>query len=172
MNYATIKYNDISNGPGIRTSLFVSGCTHRCKGCFNSIAWDFNYGEFFDKKVEDEIIESLRQPHIKGITLLGGEPFEPQNQGALLELTNRIRKELPNKNIWCFSGYTIEEMLTGKLSECETTRPLLENIDVLVDGKFVEELKSLMLKFKGSSNQRTILVKETLEKKEIVLWDK
>ncbi|MBR7101052.1 MAG: anaerobic ribonucleoside-triphosphate reductase activating protein [Clostridia bacterium] len=172
MNYATIKYNDISNGPGIRTSLFVSGCTHRCKGCFNSIAWDFNYGELFDKKVEDEIIESLRQPHIKGITLLGGEPFEPQNQGALLELTNRIRKELPNKNIWCFSGYTIEEMLTGKLSECETTRPLLENIDVLVDGKFVEELKSLMLKFKGSSNQRTILVKETLEKKEIVLWDK
>lgn len=172
MNYATIKYNDISNGPGIRTSLFVSGCTHHCKGCFNSIAWDFDYGEVFDKKVEDEIMESLRQPHIKGITLLGGEPFEPQNQEALLELTNRIRRELPNKNIWCFSGYTIEEMLTGKLSECETTRPLLENIDVLVDGKFVEELKSLMLKFKGSSNQRTILVKETLEKNEIVLWDK
>ena len=172
MNYATIKYNDISNGPGIRTSLFVSGCTHRCKGCFNSIAWDFNYGDVFDKRVEDEIMDSLKQPHIKGITLLGGEPFEPQNQGALLELTNRIRRELPNKSIWCFSGYTIEEMLTGKLSECETTRPLLENIDVLVDGKFVEELKSLMLKFKGSSNQRTILVKETLEKNEIVLWDK
>ena len=144
MNYATIKYNDISNGPGIRTSLFVSGCTHRCKGCFNSIAWDFNYGE----------------------------PFEPQNQGALLELTNRVRRELPNKSIWCFSGYTIEQMLTGELSKCETTRPLLENIDVLVDGKFVEELKSLMLKFKGSSNQRTIMVKETLEKNEIVLWDK
>ena len=172
MNYATIKYNDISNGPGIRTSLFVSGCTHRCKGCFNSVAWDFNYGEVFDKRVEDEIMASLSQPHIKGITLLGGEPFEPQNQGALLELTNRIRKELPSKNIWCFSGYTIEEMLNGKLSECETTRPLLENIDVLVDGKFVEEPKSRMLKFKGSSNQRTILVKETLEKNEIVLWDK
>ena len=172
MNYATIKYNDISNGPGIRTSLFVSGCTHRCKGCFNSIAWDFNYGEPFDKRVEDEIIESLRQPHIKGLTLLGGEPFEPQNQGALLELTNRVRRELPNKSIWCFSGYTIEQMLTGELSKCETTRPLLENIDVLVDGKFVEELKSLMLKFKGSSNQRTIMVKETLEKNEIVLWDK
>ena len=172
MNYATIKYNDISNGPGIRTSLFVSGCTHRCKGCFNSIAWDFNYGEPFDKRVEDEIMESLRQPHIKGLTLLGGEPFEPQNQGALLELTNRVRRELPNKSIWCFSGYTIEQMLTGELSKCETTRPLLENIDVLVDGKFVEELKSLMLKFKGSSNQRTIMVKETLEKNEIVLWDK
>jgi len=172
MNYATIKYNDISNGPGIRTSLFVSGCTHRCKGCFNSIAWDFDYGELFDDKVENEIIDSLRQPHIKGLTLLGGEPFEPQNQGALLKLTSRVRKELPNKNIWCFSGYTIEEMLHGKLSECETTRQLLENIDVLVDGKFVEELKSLMLKFKGSSNQRTILVRETLEKNEIVLWDK
>ena len=172
MYYGTIKYNDISNGPGIRTSLFVSGCTHRCKGCFNSIAWDFNYGEPFDKRVEDEIMESLRQPHIKGLTLLGGEPFEPQNQGALLELTNRVRRELPNKSIWCFSGYTIEQMLTGELSKCETTRPLLENIDVLVDGKFVEELKSLMLKFKGSSNQRTIMVKETLEKNEIVLWDK
>ena len=172
MNYATIKYNDISNGPGIRTSLFVSGCTHRCKGCFNSIAWDFNYGEPFDKRVEDEIMASLAQPHIKGLTLLGGEPFEPQNQGALLELTNRVRRELPNKSIWCFSGYTIEQMLTGELSKCETTRPLLENIDVLVDGKFVEELKSLMLKFKGSSNQRTIMVKETLEKNEIVLWDK
>ncbi|MBQ8392924.1 MAG: anaerobic ribonucleoside-triphosphate reductase activating protein [Clostridia bacterium] len=172
MNYATIKYNDISNGPGIRTSLFVSGCTHRCKGCFNSIAWDFNYGEPYDKRVEDEIMASLAQPHIKGLTLLGGEPFEPQNQGALLELTNRVRKELPSKNIWCFSGYTIEQMLTGELSKCETTRPLLENIDVLVDGKFVEELKNLMLKFKGSSNQRTILVKPTLEKNEIVLWDK
>ncbi|MBQ9744111.1 MAG: anaerobic ribonucleoside-triphosphate reductase activating protein [Clostridia bacterium] len=172
MNYATIKYNDISNGPGIRTSLFVSGCTHRCKGCFNSIAWDFNYGEPFDKRVEDEIMASLAQPHVKGLTLLGGEPFEPQNQGALLELTNRVRKELPSKNIWCFSGYTIEQMLTGELSKCETTRSLLENIDVLVDGKFVEELKSLMLKFKGSSNQRTILVKPTLEKNEIVLWDK
>jgi len=172
MNYATIKYNDISNGPGIRTSLFVSGCTHHCKGCFNSIAWDFDYGEPFDKRVEDEIIESLNRPHIKGITLLGGEPFAPQNQGPLVELTDRIRRELPGKDIWCFSGYTIEEMISGKLSECETTMRLLKNIDVLVDGKFVEELKNLMLKFKGSSNQRTILVKETLEKNEIVLWDK
>jgi anaerobic ribonucleoside-triphosphate reductase activating protein len=172
MNYATIKYNDISNGPGIRTSLFVSGCTHHCKGCFNSIAWDFDYGEPFDKRVEDEIIASLKQSHIKGITLLGGEPFEPQNQGPLVELTDRIRKELPNKDIWCFSGYTIEEMISGKLSEVDTTMKLLKNIDVLVDGKFVEELKSLMLKFKGSSNQRTIMVKETLERNEIVLWDK
>ena len=172
MNYATIKYNDIGNGPGIRTSLFVSGCTHRCKGCCNSIAWDFNYGEPFDKRIENEIIDSLRKPHVKGITLLGGEPFEPQNQGPLLELTDRIKKELPEKDIWCFSGYTLEEMTEGKLSSYDTTMKLLKNIDVLVDGKFVEELKSLMLKFKGSSNQRTILVKPTLETGEITLWDK
>ena len=171
MNYATIKYNDVSNGPGIRTSLFVSGCTHHCEGCFNSIAWDFNYGEPYTKKVEDEIIDSLRHSYVKGITLLGGEPFEPQNQGPLVELTDRIRQELPDKTIWCFSGYTIEEMTDGKLSRYETTMRLLKNIDVLVDGKFVLELKNLMLKFKGSSNQRTIMVKETLEKKEIVLWN-
>ena len=171
MNYATIKYNDVSNGPGIRTSLFVSGCTHHCEGCFNSIAWDFNYGEPYTKKVEDEIIDSLRYSYVKGITLLGGEPFEPQNQGPLVELTDRIRRELPDKTIWCFSGYTIEEMTDGKLSRYETTMRLLKNIDVLVDGKFVLELKNLMLKFKGSSNQRTIMVKETLEKKEIVLWN-
>ena len=169
MNYATIKYNDVSNGPGIRTSLFVSGCTHRCKGCFNSVAWDFDYGEKYTEKTENELIESLKSPFIKGITLLGGEPFEPQNQEELLKLTLRIKKELPDKTVWCFSGYTIEEMLTGDLSKCPTTLPLLKSIDVLVDGKFVEELKSLMLKFKGSSNQRTILVKETLEKGEIVL---
>lgn len=170
MNYANIKYNDISNGPGIRTSLFVSGCTHRCKGCFNQIAWDFNYGEKYDDAVEQKIIESLKPSYIKGITLLGGEPFEPQNQEELIKLTDRIRAEMPGKDIWCFSGYTIEEMTQGRLSKYETTMRLLKNIDVLVDGKFVEELKSLMLVFKGSSNQRTIMVKETLEKGEIVLW--
>ena len=169
MNFATVKYNDVSNGPGIRTSLFVSGCTHRCKGCFNSVAWDFDYGEKYTKNTENEIVESLRSPYIKGLTLLGGEPFEPQNQEALLTLVERIKSELPEKTIWCFSGYTIEEMLGGKLSEVKTTLPLLKHIDVLVDGKFVEELKSLTLKFKGSSNQRTILVQETLEKGEIVL---
>ena len=170
MNYVNIKYNDISNGPGIRTSLFVSGCTHRCKGCFNQIAWDFNYGEKYDDAVEQKIIESLKPSYIKGITLLGGEPFEPQNQEELIKLTDRIRAEMPGKDIWCFSGYTIEEMTQGRLSKYETTMRLLKNIDVLVDGKFVEELKSLMLVFKGSSNQRTIMVKETLEKGEIVLW--
>lgn len=169
MNYATIKYNDVSNGPGIRTSLFVSGCTHRCKGCFNSVAWDFSYGEKYTQQTENDIISSLASPFIKGITLLGGEPFEPQNQPELIKLTERIRRELPQKSIWCFSGYTIEEMIHGELSSYEATMMLLKNIDVLVDGKFVEELKSLNLKFKGSSNQRTILVKETLESGKIVL---
>lgn len=169
MNYAEIKYNDVSNGPGIRTSLFVSGCTHRCHGCFNSVAWDFNYGEKYTKETENQIIDSLKSPFIKGITLLGGEPFEPQNQEELLILTSRIKNELPEKTVWCFSGYTIEEMTRGKLAACPTTMSLLCNIDVLVDGKFEEDKKSLMLKFKGSSNQRTILVKETLEKGEIVL---
>ncbi|MBO5312327.1 MAG: anaerobic ribonucleoside-triphosphate reductase activating protein [Clostridia bacterium] len=169
MNYATIKYNDVSNGPGIRTSLFVSGCTHRCKGCFNSVAWDFDYGEKYTKETEDELIASLNSPFVKGITLLGGEPFEPQNQEELLKLTERIRREMPDKTIWCFSGYTIEEMLTGRLSSCPTTLPLLKNIDVLVDGRFIEEEKSLMLKFKGSKNQRTILVGETLARGQITL---
>ena len=169
MNFATIKYNDVSNGPGIRTSLFVSGCTHRCKGCFNSVAWDFDYGEKYTKETEDKIIESLKSPYIKGLTLLGGEPFEKQNQGELLKLVKRVRAELPKKTIWCFSGYTIEEMLSGELSKVETTRPLLECIDVLVDGKFIEELKVLTLKFKGSSNQRTILVGETLKTGQITL---
>ena len=171
MNYATIKYNDISNGPGIRTSLFVSGCTHHCKGCFNSIAWDFDYGEVYTRQIEDEIIASLSQSHVKGITLLGGEPFEPQNQGPLVELTDRIRRELPNKDIWCFSGYTIEEMISGKLSGYDTTMRLLKNIDVLVDGKFVEELKSSALLFRGSSNQNIINVHKSLEQNKMVILD-
>ncbi|MBP3495685.1 MAG: anaerobic ribonucleoside-triphosphate reductase activating protein [Clostridia bacterium] len=171
MNYATIKYNDVANGPGVRTSLFVSGCTHRCKGCFNEVAWDFDYGEKYTKEVEDQIIESLKPSYIKGLTLLGGEPFEPQNQEALVALTSRIRKELPTKTIWCFSGYTIENMLSGKLSKIKSTASLLNNIDILVDGPFVESEKSLMLKFRGSKNQRIIEVKKTLEKNEIILWE-
>ncbi len=171
MNYATIKYNDVANGPGVRTSLFVSGCTHRCKGCFNEVAWDFSYGEEYTKEVEDQIIESLKPSYIKGLTLLGGEPFEPQNQEALIALTGRIRKELPMKTIWCFSGYTIENMLNGELSKIKSTASLLNNIDVLVDGPFVESEKSLMLKFRGSKNQRIIEVKKTLEKNEIVFWE-
>jgi len=164
MNYANIKYIDIANGTGVRTSLFVSGCTHHCKGCFNEIAWDFNYGEKYDQSVEDKIIESLKPDYIRGLSLLGGEPFEIPNQGELIKLTTRVREELPSKDIWCYSGYTIEEMLHGKLSKHESTMKLLKNIDVLVDGEFVEELKNLMLVFRGSSNQRIILVNRLLKK--------
>ena len=171
MNYAEIKNFDIANGLGIRVSLFVSGCTHRCKNCFNSIAWDFNYGKPFTKEVEDSIIEMLSKPSVSGLTLLGGEPMEPVNQEGLIGFLRRVKKEVPNKNIWCYTGYTLEnDLLTGR-AHTSLTEEILSYIDVLVDGKFVEELKSLMLKFRGSSNQRLINLPETLKTGEIVLLD-
>ena len=171
MNYAEIKNFDIANGLGIRVSLFVSGCTHRCKNCFNSIAWDFNYGKPFTKEVEDSIIEMLSKPSVSGLTLLGGEPMEPVNQEGLIGFLRRVKKEVPNKNIWCYTGYTLEkDLLTGR-AHTSLTEEILSYIDVLVDGKFVEELKSLMLKFRGSSNQRLIDLPKTLETGEIVLLD-
>ena len=171
MNYAEIKNFDIANGLGIRVSLFVSGCTHRCKNCFNSIAWDFNYGKLFTKEVEDSIIEMLSKPSVSGLTLLGGEPMEPVNQEGLIGFLRRVKKEVPNKNIWCYTGYTLEkDLLTGR-AHTSITDEILSYIDVLVDGKFVEELKSLMLKFRGSSNQRLIDLPKTLKTGEIVLLD-
>ena len=171
MNYAEIKNFDIANGLGIRVSLFVSGCTHRCKNCFNSIAWDFNYGKPFTKEVEDSIIKMLSNPNVSGLTLLGGEPMEPVNQEGLSDFLRRVKKEVPNKNIWCYTGYTLEkDLLTGR-AHTSLTKEILSYIDVLVDGKFVEELKSLMLKFKGSSNQRLIDLPKTLKTGEIVLLD-
>ena len=171
MNYAEIKNFDIANGLGIRVSLFVSGCTHRCKNCFNSIAWDFNYGKLFTKEVEDSIIEMLSKPSVSGLTLLGGEPMEPVNQEGLIGFLRRVKKEVPNKNIWCYTGYTLEnDLLTGR-AHTSLTEEILSYIDVLVDGKFVEELKSLMLKFRGSSNQRLIDLPKTLKTGEIVLLD-
>ena len=171
MNYAEIKNFDIANGLGIRVSLFVSGCTHRCKNCFNSIAWDFNYGKPFTKEVEDSIIKMLSNPNVSGLTLLGGEPMEPVNQEGLIGFLRRVKKEVPNKNIWCYTGYTLEnDLLTGR-AHTSLTEEILSYIDVLVDGKFVEELKSLMLKFRGSSNQRLINLPETLKTGEIVLLD-
>ena len=171
MNYAEIKNFDIANGLGIRVSLFVSGCTHRCKNCFNSIAWDFNYGKEFTKEVEDSIIKMLSNPSVSGLTLLGGEPMEPVNQMGLIDFLRRVKKEVPNKNIWCYTGYTLEtDLLTGR-ANTSVTKEILSYIDVLVDGKFVEELKSLMLKFRGSSNQRLIDLPKTLETGEIVLLD-
>ena len=168
MNYATIKNCDIANGPGVRVSLFVSGCTHRCKGCFNEIAWDFDYGEPFTEAVMDSILEMLRPSYIRGLTLLGGEPFEPQNQEAVVTLLRKIRQELPEKSIWAFSGYLFDrDILSGRLGDCSE---YLSYLDVLVDGPFVEAKKNLSLRFRGSENQRLIDVPASLASGEVVLW--
>jgi len=164
MNYANIKKSDIANGLGVRVSLFVSGCTHHCKGCFNPETWDFNYGKEYTKEVEEEIIAALRPAYIAGLSLLGGEPFEPENSPFLAALTARVKKELPGKDIWCYSGYSLDaDMLSGKLSGVPSTRALLENIDVLVDGEFILDKKDISLKFRGSSNQRVIDVPASLK---------
>lgn len=171
MNYADIKRCDVANGPGIRVSLFVSGCTHHCKECFNPETWDFNYGSPFTENEIEQIIEYMSPDYIKGITILGGEPFEHPNQQGLLPLLRRIRKVYPEKNIWCFSGYDFEKDILGRMvKEWEETEELLSYIDVLVDGEFMVDKKDLTLVFKGSSNQRTILVQESLRNNEIVLW--
>lgn len=172
MYYADIKKVDVANGPGVRVSLFVSGCTHKCKGCFNEKAWDFKYGKEYTKKEEDYIIELLKRDYIDGITILGGEPFEYVNQIHVLPLLRRIRKELPNKTIWCFSGYTFDtDILNDMCKKYDVTRELISYIDVLVDGKFVLEKKNLKLKFRGSSNQRIINVKESLKNNKVILVD-
>lgn len=170
MNYAEIKYSDVANGPGVRTTLFVSGCTHHCKGCFNEIAWDFNYGTPFTEETIQEILDSMKPDYISGLTLLGGEPFEHNNQIGLLPLVKAVKEAYPNKDIWCFSGYLFDkDILENMCEKWPETKELLSYIDVLVDGKFVEELKNLNLKFKGSENQRTILVQESLKENQVVL---
>lgn len=172
MHYGEIKNCDIANGSGVRVSLFVSGCTNRCKNCFQPQTWDFGYGEEFTRETEDRIIALLGKEYIAGLTVLGGEPFEPQNQRALLPFIKRVREALPEKNIWAYSGFTIEEMLKdGSHPHCEVTKELLGLTDVLVDGRFVEELKDISLKFRGSKNQRIIDVKKTLETGSVVLYD-
>lgn len=171
MNYATIKNCDIANGPGVRVSLFVSGCTHRCKGCFNEVAWDFNYGEPFTQDTIDSIMNMLAPTHIRGLTLLGGEPFEPQNQPAVLELLRKVKEKYPQKSIWAFSGYLFDkDILSGRLGPWEITREYLSYLDVLVDGPFVEAKKNLSLRFRGSENQRLIDVPASLAVGEVVLW--
>jgi len=172
MNYADIKQYDVANGPGIRVSLFVSGCTHYCKGCFNKVAWDFNYGEPFTEFTIGKIISYMEPSYITGLTILGGEPIDPNNQPGVLKLLRKVRKKYPEKSIWLFSGYDFEKDILGRMvDEIPETKEILSYIDVLVDGEFVEELKDLSLRFKGSSNQRTICVQESLEKGEIVLYD-
>ena len=169
MNYATIKNCDIANGPGVRVSLFVSGCTHRCPGCFNEVAWDFAYGEPFTEEIEDKILDMLRPSYIRGLTLLGGEPFEPAKLGAIVKLVRRSRKELPEKTILAFSGYLFEkDILSGRLGDCGE---YLSYLDVLVDGPYVEAKKTLGLRFRGSENQRRIDEPKSLAAGETVLWE-
>ena len=172
MNYATIKNCDIANGPGVRVSLFVSGCTHRCPGCFNEVAWDFDYGEPFTQETIDTILEMLKPGHIKGLTLLGGEPFDPRNQGAIVELLRQVKAKYPDKSIWAFSGYLFDkDILAGKLGDWEITREYLSYLDVLVDGPFVMAKKNLSLRFRGSENQRLIDVPASLASGTVVAWE-
>ncbi len=163
MNYAGIKYCDIANGTGCRTVLFVSGCRNACKGCFQPQTWDFGYGEPFDEKVQQEVLDSLAPDYITGITLLGGEPFEPENQKELVPFMRKVVAQYPNKNVWAFTGYIYDkDLIAGGRRHTEDTDELLSMIDVLVDGPFVEELKDITLKFRGSSNQRVLDLRETI----------
>ena len=171
MNYATIKNHDIANGLGVRVSLFVSGCTHHCKGCFNPETWDFNYGNEFTEEVQQEVISALAPDYISGLSLLGGEPFEPSNQASLVPFLKKVKELYPEKDIWCYSGYNFEsDMLTGKLGDASVTDEMLSYIDILVDGEFVESMKDISLRFKGSSNQRIIDVQQSLKTDTLVLW--
>ena len=171
MNYATIKNCDIANGPGVRISLFVSGCTHHCKGCFNEVAWDFDYGEPFTQQTIRTILDMMKPGYIKGLTLQGGEPFEPENQGPIVELLRQVKKAYPQKSIWAFSGYLYEKITSHTLGDWAVTQEFLSYLDVLVDGPFVEEKKNLALRFRGSENQRLIDMPATLASGKIVLWE-
>ena len=176
MNYATIKKNDVANGPGIRVSLFVSGCRHACPGCFNSEAWDFGYGCELTEEVRASIIEACKKPYIDGLSILGGEPFEPENQAGVTETLRSFKKAFPEKSVWCYTGFTLDrELLSeGSRARTEYTDEMLSYIDILVDGRYVAEKRDLTLRFRGSSNQRIIDMKQTMRDgkiKKLVLWD-
>lgn len=171
MNYATIKPRDIANGPGVRVSLFVSGCTHHCRGCFNEEAWDFGFGQPYTPETTEQILEFLSPGFVRGLTLLGGEPFDPANQETVLELVQQIRTLFPEKTIWAYTGYLLDtDLLSGRVGNADTVERLLRCLDVLVDGPFVESKKNLSLRFRGSENQRLIDMKKTLAAGEIILW--
>lgn len=170
MHYSTIKDCDIANGIGVRITLFVSGCTNHCKNCFQPQTWDFDFGEPFTEETEEKLLEMLKPDYINGLTLLGGEPMEPQNQRALVPFLKKVREVYPNKNVWCFTGFTYEVLKTdGSHPRCEVTDEMLSLIDVLVDGRYVDELKDLTLQFRGSSNQRLIDMVKTRENGEVTL---
>ena len=170
MNYGEIKKTDIADGEGVRVSLFVSGCRRHCKNCFNKVTWDFDYGKPFTEETQEELLQALAPDYIAGLTLLGGDPMEPENQRALLPFVKRVRKELPKKTIWCYTGYTYKDgALEEEQNNCEVTRELISLFDVLVDGRFIEELKDIRLVFRGSSNQRVIDIKKTKESGSVVL---
>lgn len=173
MNYCALRNCDVANGPGMRVTLFVSGCTNHCPGCFQPETWDFDYGEPFTEETENRILEMLRPEYISGLTLLGGDPFEPGNQRALLPLLKRVKTGYPNKSIWAYTGFLLDEELQadGSHPRCEVTDEMLTYIDVLVDGRFVEAKKDVRLKFKGSANQRIINVRKTLASGEVTLAD-
>lgn len=172
MNYADIKQCDVANGPGVRVSLFVSGCTHHCKECFNPETWDFGYGDPFTEKEIEKILEYLKPDYIKGLTLLGGEPLEQENQKGLLPLLRQVHEKYPEKTVWCFTGYDFERDVMGRmLREWQETKELLSYLDVIVDGEFEIDKKDLGLIFRGSSNQRSILVQESIKGDGLAFWE-
>ena len=171
MHYAEVKYFDVANGPGIRVSLFVSGCPHACPGCFNEIAWNYEYGEKYTEEVEEKILKAVSKAEIQGLSLLGGEPLYPANLRALLPLLRKLRERLPKKDIWCYSGYTYEELLSRKGEEKKELEELFTYLTVLVDGRFIEAEKDITLLFRGSKNQRLILVEESRRRGEVILYN-
>jgi len=172
MNYGKIAKCDIANGPGVRVTLFVSGCTNHCKGCFQPETWNFRYGREFGFQAQQEIFVELDKPFVRGLTLLGGDPFEPENQKALLPFLQEVKVRYPNKDIWAYTGFTYDLLKQdGSYPRCEATDEMLEIVDVLVDGRFVLELKDIRLRFRGSSNQRIIDMPATREAGTVVLWD-
>ena len=171
MHYAEVKYFDVANGPGIRVSLFVSGCPHACPGCFNEIAWNYEYGEKYTEEVEEKILKAVSKAEIQGLSLLGGEPLYPANLRALLPLLRKMKERLPKKDIWCYSGYTYEELLSREGEEKKELEELFSYLTVLVDGRFIESEKDITLLFRGSKNQRLILMDETRRRGEVVLYE-
>lgn len=172
MHYGTLKTCDIANGPGVRVSLFVSGCRNCCPHCFQKETWDFEYGTPFTQDTIDDILNFLAPNHIQGLTILGGEPMEPSNQEGLIPLVTQVRAQFPEKPIWCYSGYTYEDLTATSGHPVTIHTPyLLEKIDVLVDGRFIEHEKDITLRFRGSKNQRLIDLHATKKQGELVLWE-